>query len=897
MPKPKYDHLRTLAFQFEPDTVTLPYQCEVMAFPEQWKPLLLDLAKEATGRSDKPVSIPIDSLNRALRALAPDLIHIARGAHKAGELPWLYSARKLDCNALCMIFHAWVHVAFAGASDARRCHVLSEISADALQWTTTTVNLANWHAGDNGTAEIAEPDAFKLLPHYLATLISDQNASFAIGNETRSFRRAPLDPGQNGAELISWPPIIYEDKQRNQWPFSIVLTVTLQTVPFQSFPVVHCDLGVRRWAGPKPYIPPMRRGQTSVYLLTETPWLRGFEHTHSFQVAPLARKKITNEDSLDAHYQIVWGRGGELAAILDQLSAHRQQGFPDPQHIVDDPLKALNVDSNPSAAIVYRHGMTPQHRVGSGLPPADRRAIAEQLKDFLAPMFRLTDAPSRVSSVPRATVHNPFFPSTAEKRSNEKMARLYTQCRAAIGRVCGGSLTVEIRYQRHDFVETMSRVIGEMLDMPVAPGQTCMTPELAITMNATHLGSLGEALNIDTSRKRKQDRLLAAHNERMDLIQAEMPPATSPTITLIELGGENSFEEGRDPKMALRLGFARTGRLTQFFALPKNNQEDEQADDKLEHRAKNGFLDGLRQLGVSVDLPQMKGLPTALNVVGLWFIQQNAPTNWTQGKTMLPVAVNLSVETGEIRATAPGLDESGWLSYPELLKAIAAGKAKSVEKPYHAMPFVQAIIQDITAEGATLLLCHAQNFRRVWPWIGNGKMIQDHLVFGRDSVQPISHWSGLRVVRIRDNQGNETPEWYAEHPDENMFDEAPGFSQGLFTMGERVFASTYQPPKTAPKKARSVSKFEEWVNTTGTKAPSPSYYAWNPGLFELTVAALQPDDTPELWAAFVHKLRQATLQYDAATALPLPLHLARGVQEYVLLTDEWSDDDESASTI
>jgi hypothetical protein len=176
-------------------------------------------------------------------------------------------------------------------------------------------------------------------------------------------------------------------------------------------------------------------------------------------------------------------------------------------------------------------------------------------------------------------------------------------------------------------------------------------------------------------------------------------------------------------------------------------------------------------------------------------------------------------------------------------------------------------------------------------------MIQDHLVFGRDSVQPISHWSGLRVVRIRDNQGNETPEWYAEHPDENMFDEAPGFSQGLFTMGERVFASTYQPPKTAPKKARSVSKFEEWVNTTGTKAPSPSYYAWNPGLFELTVAALQPDDTPELWAAFVHKLRQATLQYDAATALPLPLHLARGVQEYVLLTDEWSDDDESASTI
>lgn len=289
----------------------------------------------------------------------------------------------------------------------------------------------------------------------------------------------------------------------------------------------------------------------------------------------------------------------------------------------------------------------------------------------------------------------------------------------------------------------------------------------------------------------------------------------------------------------------------------------------------------------------MKGLPTALNVVGLWFIQQNAPTNRAQGKTMLPVAVNLSVETGEIRAIAPGLDGSGWLSYPDLLKAIAAGTAKSVEKPYQAMPFVQAIIQDITTEGETLLLCHAQNFRRVWPWIGNGKMIQDHLVFGRDSVQPISHWSGLRVVRIRDNQGDETPEWYAENPEQN----ALGFSGGFFRMSKRVFASTYQPPKTAATKPRNISKLEEWEHEGKVHAPDPSYYAWNPGLFELTVAALQPDDTPELWAAFVHKLRQATLQYDAATALPLPLHLARGVQEYVLLTDEWSDDDESTSTI
>jgi hypothetical protein len=67
--------------------------------------------------------------------------------------------------------------------------------------------------------------------------------------------------------------------------------------------------------------------------------------------------------------------------------------------------------------------------------------------------------------------------------------------------------------------------------------------------------------------------------------------------------------------------------------------------------------------------------------------------------------------------------------------------------------------------------------------------------------------------------------------------------------------------------------------------------AWNPGLFELTIAARQQDDTPELWAAITHKLRQAAPQYDEATALPLPLHLAQAVKEYVLLTDAAEDTD------
>ncbi|MBE7556779.1 MAG: DUF3893 domain-containing protein [Anaerolineales bacterium] len=51
----------------------------------------------------------------------------------------------------------------------------------------------------------------------------------------------------------------------------------------------------------------------------------------------------------------------------------------------------------------------------------------------------------------------------------------------------------------------------------------------------------------------------------------------------------------------------------------------------------------------------------------------------------------------------------------------------------------------------------------------------------------------------------------------------------------------------------------------------------------MTVVCLQPEDK-EIWpwAAMIHELRNAAMHYADATALPLPLHLAQGMEEYVL---------------
>jgi hypothetical protein len=96
-------------------------------------------------------------------------------------------------------------------------------------------------------------------------------------------------------------------------------------------------------------------------------------------------------------------------------------------------------------------------------------------------------------------------------------------------------------------------------------------------------------------------------------------------------------------------------------------------------------------------------------------------------------------------------------------------------------------------------------------------------------------------------------------------------------MGERVFASTHDKPLQF-QKARRGGELEE--------------LAWNPAIIELTVAALQPGDQFQPWAAYTHELRQALIHYEGATVLPLPLHLAEAASEYSVALDAPDDADD-----
>lgn len=856
----KYNQLRTLSFRLNERKPPEAQIFQTLSLPETWKNELRNLQAEITGRSVDKTNVPIANLNKALRALVPDLIYIEPYAAKSGERApkrWLYATEAIDTQALYLIVNAWVHTQFSKASDARRSQLLAQLKVGDLQWQPCT-----WSQEKNGTAKLDDISNFILLPHVLAAQLSKENVEIEFGSEMLRFRRAPLGAGTLGAELVSWPPIKYDDK----WYWSVVVTFTLQTIPFQSFPVLHCDLSLRRWwSKPIKYLPGGK--ETSVYLLTKVPWLQNLPSSNSFQVASIKWARI------GASFGLVWG--SKLPELLDRLNLQRK--FPAPDSIKDDPTSALNLEDSPNAGALFRYGISPKHGVGPGLSPLDRRTLAEEIAELIAPQWEFVEPLPRVKFSPKVAT-NPFFPnSTAKKKTTE--SEFQKQRVRAIAEAVGDSLTVEIWYQRETMRDESIKAIRNWLGIPESASFPYNFPEGDFTLDVRGqlLGALGDKLEIDSGIKNEKTRRRQAISQRGEEVAEKVEALSGVTAALVELAGADGFDSAsEDPKQALRRGFALCDRLTQFISTEEKS---------LSHRAKSGFLDLLRQLGVQGAPPKIAiakhKLPDPLHYVGLWLMKHNSPTSADGSVQRVPVMVYMRSDSTEIKAIAPCFD--GWLPYREALLKIAKGEVK---KDFPTIPFIQdKLTQDVVGLEDTLLVCHAQNLRSAWKWLTNGNIAIDTVAFGNEPQRSVGELKGLRIVRVRDSQRQETPEWYAQNDMLAEKDKEEGWSKGLFQMGERVFASTYNKPKQFQVPV-NLSKVSSSTSKRGKALePSPDVPFRNPGLVELTVACMQPGDEIFPWAAITHELRHIALQYDEALKLPLPLHLAKQMEEYLLLIE------------
>ncbi|MFC6083754.1 pPIWI_RE module domain-containing protein [Sphaerisporangium aureirubrum] len=466
-------------------------------------------------------------------------------------------------------------------------------------------------------------------------------------------------------------------------------------------------------------------------------------------------------------------------------------------------------------------------------------------------------------------------------------------------------------------------------------------PDLNVRLRCLPLiGGLAGPLGVSPHGRSRRESLHRAISERRTAVASFLAEDGAdpdvPTLALVEIDRPADFPSPLDdPKFAIRLGCADTGVLTQFALAPKK-AKGYNSESNADHRAYSGWLDGLRQMGVRV-LPEHtldRRAPEGLRYAALWMVKRRA-----DGPTRLPAHVPVAVlvtpvASGSGQAVITGWDDDlrTWIPYPKLLlrltrqaeilvgdsnsdssdSAPAADAAISKDpqvgrgSPYALQRrnaeeqrqmterVLQRMIRSLRGR-PTLLLTHAQNSRGHWTWLQDGKVIPDLLRTGHAPAGRLD--PDLRLVRVRGTIGRETPQWWGiERPSG-----VNGLPSSLWTDSDdartplgRVFysttekagtfkASAVEADKLAPRPLRQGKRKGESTLDTGVPA-------WNPALMEIAVLGCHEHDLdngegddPEGLALVVHQLRQAP-DYLDALALPLPLHLARLTEEYVLPT-------------
>ena len=125
--------------------------------------------------------------------------------------------------------------------------------------------------------------------------------------------------------------------------------------------------------------------------------------------------------------------------------------------------------------------------------------------------------------------------------------------------------------------------------------------------------------------------------------------------------------------------------------------------------------------------------------------------------------------------------------------------------------------------------------------------------------------TGVRFIRIRRN--GEVPDYYTDLSEKEGY----SASSGVFKYGQDYWSVAGRPNDKAYKRSYKNTKYD-----------MPSQNFSERDMIEIYPVQLQKGDDSDEWVNYTDSLRLGAIQYDEATIMPIPIHLASKLQEYIL---------------
>ena len=818
-----------VAFVPNPNTECRLYY---VGFPKNWKDRLVKAEKLSNPKWSGVYALPTYALGKSLASWMDGIVELTPLRMDSNDEMWAISCeQEIDTEQLLDHIKIWIQTQYR----SNRKYQRAETEIQELLQEMSAVELKNL-AGSK-TARLFDEDGIP-TENYSYKAFSLMVTNALTGKEIQ-IDGHPVKLNYAGKDhLIS---DIQGEAERS---YSYGITFSLQTVPPERKSLLLCDCCIHRWI-------PGRWSEKPPYLKGENVLAHIWMKNDRIYKIPIFQKYNTEEayfwkEPEKAYYNLYQFRS--LPAAKDVIASMDDWLFG------EQPITCL-----------YKNGMDgcgfKKNVIGTGVSVSEKKDIYDGVYSYIMDMVQKVQGVSRIRRTRNAAQKLKLDTINFNRELTEEQ-RLFLARRM---KACTESdhITFEV-YAAENHVNCAEKIM-EKLEQVFQTGA-----EMAFSIKLCGLGSMGDALESSDP---------AAVLKRIHEIEQKLAPAAELTACIVVLPGKDDFTEG-DPKKAIRCGMALRNRLTQFIMPWKEDAEDCVADNKIT----SAIEDLCRQLGY------IRGLEEAVEeneqllvhtpVIGTHIMTQ---VRTLYGKArFLPLYVEMDYVSGKVFVECDAFEqtrvpyreaafEMARLSLDRNFEKKCENAARGTWK--QKMIMWKNLYRDrnllvlIEANGNTRSVCNGITDGQIQKYTYLAPYRPEELDVGaKDSRYLLNlNDSGVRLIRIRRN--GEVPDYYTALSKKEGYSAA----SGVFRYGKDYWAIATRP--------NDKSYCLSYKRTT---YDMPQQKFSERDMIEIYPIQLQKEDNPDEWVIYTNSLRTGAIQYDEATSLPIPLHMAAKLQEYLL---------------
>lgn len=818
------DKIYPLAYQLLPGQICTLYY---LAFPEIWKQKLLEIARANSPKFKDEYGLATNALKKLVDSWMEGIVALAPLKKDSNDNKWLASCHRYSASeirVLCSLIKVWVKATYITPRSTPRVKMLATEFCSAMKvediedlQQTSEVCLTL----DDGT--VCE-EAYQAVP-LLAV-------NHLLGKELL-LNEQPLHlcyAAKN--QLISAP--IVDKKSSHQYSF--VFDFAVQTTPPDRKALLLCQMSIRRWIPGKFSKEPigyLKENINAHIKISENKFCQ-VPITYDFQT-----KKI-DWKAQDRECYNIWG----------------YEALPLCEDVLANPERYMSC-----VLLPYKNGMWNfiPSKIGTGVSVVDKASLYQKISVLLSDMIFAHPEAHRVKSNIRKFS---CYKSPQEYESPEAFRIWASNCAET------NQITFEVyglskdETQRAIMTKVQDKIwcdFGENLE------NSCMQVQCFLKESADFTDPM------DNDSK-------AVKIQRAEDIARKLGNVDNVTACIFILPGQEHYSKG-DPKQVIRNAFAHTGRVVQFI-----NPEGESNQNKID----NAVYDLYRQLGIVTLLNFQKKPPLLANTpcIGMHLCTQIHGI--AKKARFLPIYVTVDILSGKTRVHCDAFSNRT-VSYREACLEMAQlfwhsdledrcvnasrspAKQKLIELKNQYYGQDAGVLFTIQSDGNTRAVWSGISDKEIGNYTLTDAYCPDHINAGMPkNPYPISlTGTGIRMIRIRSNQ--EVPDYYTMLSDKCTSDKLQYASASGVFQYSNVFWGILE----RPNDTQYTSSFRK------SRIDYPKQRFAEKDMIELYPMQLQPGDNATDWIFYTNALRHVPIQYNQSTVLPLPLHLAKSLEEYL----------------